>query len=114
LKPGDSNGANNATLILNASPDSTLLHHRAKILNDAGYYTSSAQSAEEALRYASSMHCALALICYSFAGAERKALADHLSKVSPGITIMWLDPELDQNQRVLMSKIESALARLSS
>jgi carboxylesterase type B len=114
LNSGDSAGANSATLILNASPDSALLDHRAKVLNGAGYYTSSAHTLEEALQFARSMHCALALICYSFDGVERNVLVQRLGRVNPAMGILCLDPELDENQLVLISRIESALARLSA
>jgi DNA-binding response OmpR family regulator len=110
----DGTGPNIATLILNASPDSILLHHRAKILNRAGYYTSSARTLEEALQFARTMHCTLALICYNFASAERKLLARRLSRVNPSMGILCLDSEVDKNQRVLISRIESALARLTA
>lgn len=103
-----------ATLILNASPDGVLLNDRAKMLNEAGYYTSSARTLEEALQHATSMNCTLALICHSFATAERKALTQRLHELSPGTAIVCLDQEADKNQRVLVSRIERALARLTA
>jgi DNA-binding response OmpR family regulator len=103
-----------ATLILNASPDAMLRHHRARMLNRAGYYTSSVQTAEEAVHHAASMNCALALICYSFANAERKALSDHLRRVSPGTTIVCVEPGLDRNHRVLAYRIERVLSKLTA
>jgi len=102
------------TLILNASPDSALLNNRARILNDAGYYTSSARTPEEAVHYAATMNCDLALICYSFASNERKMLSDRLRRLSPGTTIVCLEPGLDENTGVLVSRVQEALARLSA
>jgi len=102
------------TLILNASPDSALLNNRAKILNEAGYYTSSARTAEEAVQYAASMNCDLAIICYSFASNEIKTLSERLQRLSPGTTIVCLEPGLDDNTSVLVSRIQEALSRLSA
>jgi len=102
------------TLILNASPDSALLNNRARILNDAGYYTSSARTPEEAVHYAATMNCDLALICYSFASNERKMLSDRLRRLSPGTTIVCLEPGLDESTGVLVSRVQEALARLSA
>jgi DNA-binding response OmpR family regulator len=99
------------TLILNASPDSLLLNSRAKTLNDAGYYTSSVRTTEEAVHHAASMKCALVLICYSFGGKEKKTLSERLRKLSPGTRIVCLDPELDNNQSVLVSRVEEALQK---
>lgn len=105
-------GRNAVTLILNASPDPFLLNRRARTLNDAGYYTSSARTVEEAVLHAAKMHCTLALICYSFASIERKIISERLSELSPGTTIVCLEPELDKNQRFLISRVEAALAKL--
>ena len=99
------------TLILNASPDSELLNNRAKVLNDAGYYTSSARTPEEAAQHAASMNCTLALICYSFASAERQALSERLRRLSPGTTIVCLEQGQDDNQGLLVSRIQEALNR---
>lgn len=100
-----------ATLILNASPNPGLLNSRAKMLNDAGYYTSSARTQEEAVQLGAAMHFAVALICHSFAIDERKALSERLRKLSPGTTIVCLEPELENMQGVLVSRVEQALAR---
>lgn len=100
-----------ATLILNASPDANLLNRRAKILNGAGYYTSSAHSAEEAVQLAVGMDCALALICYSFADPERQTISEQLRKLSPRTNIVCVEPELDTHHRVLLAKVEETLAK---
>src|SRR5215471_2841393 len=99
------------TLILNASPDSELLNSRAKMLNDAGYYTSSARTPEEAAQYAASMNCHLALICYSFPSGEQKALSERLRKVSPDIPIVCLEQDSDDNTGLFVSRIQEALAK---
>ena len=102
------------TLILNASPDSDLLNHRAKVLNEAGYYTSSVRTVDEAARHAVSMNCALALICYSFAAGEKEALAERLHRLSPGIRVVCLEPQLDNSQGALISKVEQALEAVTT
>jgi|SRR5215510_8237861 len=96
-------------LILNASPNAELLNSRAKVLNDAGYYTSSARTPEEAAQYAASMNCDLALICYSFPNGEKKALSDRLRRVSPDTTIVCLEQGSDDNHGVFVSRIQEAL-----
>lgn len=98
-------------LILNASPDSELLSSRAKMLNDAGYYTSSARTPEEAAQYAASMTCHLALICYSFPTQEKKALSDYLRRISPNTSIVCLEQGSDDSTGVFVSTIEEALAK---
>jgi DNA-binding response OmpR family regulator len=102
------------TLILNASPNSLLLDSRAKALNGAGYYTSSARTPEEVLQFAVSMKCTVALICYNFAWIERNALARRLRSVSPGTTIVFVDPKLDEDRDVLVGKIQRTLERMSA
>lgn len=102
------------TLILNASPDSVLLSDRAKMLNRAGFYTSSAHTPEEAAQHAVSMNCDLALICYSFTSNEKKTIFDRLQSLSPGTTIVYLEKGQDENTNVLVSKIREALTRLSA
>lgn len=108
------NAENAITLILNASPDANLLNQRARTLNGAGYYTSSAHTAEEALRHAATMDCTLALICYSFIDKERKTLFEQLRKLSPRTKIVCLNPELDKSQHILVSRVEQALVNLSA
>jgi len=60
-----------AVVILNASLDVDLRETRARILNQAGYYTSSAESAEEVIRLAANMRCPIVIVCNSFNHAER-------------------------------------------
>lgn len=100
------------TLILNASPDPALLNTRAKLLNEAGYYTTAAHSPEEAMQLAASMNCNLALICYSFAGREKLAISERLRRLSPCTTIVWLQQELDDNQAIFVSRVRDALDRM--
>jgi DNA-binding response OmpR family regulator len=121
LRPISGKGANalnlrdsRVTLILNASPDTLLRNSRAKTLNDAGYYTSSVRTTEEAMQHAASMNCALVLICYSFGGTEKKALSERLRKLSPGTRIVCLEPESDNDPSVLISRVEEALEKLSA
>ena len=101
-----------ATLVLNASPDPGLLNNRAKLLNEAGYYTTAAHSPEEAVHLAGSMNCDVALICYSFNGTQRAAISERLQRLSPGTAIVWLQPGLDDNQCVFVSRVRNALERM--
>ena len=110
----DTTNENPVTLILNASPDSTLLTNRAKVLNSAGYYTSSAHTPEEAAQHVVGMNCALALICYSFSSKEKEAILKRLQSLSPGTTIMYLEEGQDENTNVLVSRIQKALTPLSA
>lgn len=103
-----------ATLILNASPDSNLLNNRARLLNSAGYYTSSAHTPEEAAQHVVGMNCALALICYSFSSKEKKAILERLQSLSPDTTILHLEEGQDENTNVLVSRVRKALTRLSA
>lgn len=102
------------TLILNASPDSDLLSNRAKALNSAGYYTSSAHTPEEVAQHVASMNCDLALICYSFSSSDKKAIFDRLRLLSPGTTIVCLEQGQDENTNVLVTRIQQALTRMSA
>ena len=102
------------TLILNASPDSNLLSNRAKVLNSAGYYTSSAHTPEEAAQHVVGMNCALALICYSFTSREKTAILERLQSLSPGTTILHLEEGQVENTSVLVARIRKALTRLSA
>lgn len=102
------------TLILNASPDSTLLSSRAKVLNSAGYYTSSAHTPEEAAQHVVGMNCSLALICYSFTSREKRVIFERLQSLSPGTTILHLEEGQDENTSVLVTRIQKALRRLSA
>ncbi|HEY6253451.1 MAG TPA: hypothetical protein VI685_26130 [Candidatus Angelobacter sp.] len=110
----DNTSQSPVTLILNACPDSTLLSDRAKVLNSAGYYTSSAHTAEEAAQHAVSMNCDLVLICYSFTCHEKKAIFERLQSLSPRTTIVCLEKGQDENTNVLVSRIQQALTRLSA
>src|SRR5579871_1614388 len=101
---------NAATLILNVCPDLALLQRRSRVLNEAGYYTTSARTAQESIHLAAGMDCSVALICYSLAGKEKSVLLEQLRKISPRTTIICLDSALD-NQRILVSLVEQALAQ---
>ena len=81
------------------------------MLNDAGYYTSSARTPEEAAQYAVSMNCHLAIICYSFPSQEKKALSDRLRRVSPDTPIVCLEQGSDDSTGVFVSTIQEALSK---
>jgi hypothetical protein len=108
----DKTSRTSATLILNASLDPVLLNNRAKLLNEAGYYTTAAHSLEEAMRTAVSMNCDLALLCYSFDSTQRTAISERLQRLSPGTAIVWLQPGMDDNQCVFVARVKDALNRM--
>ena len=96
-------------LILNASPDAELLKNRAQMLNDAGYYTSSAQTSEEVVQLAAQMHCDVALICHSFDVIQQSSIQQRLREISPDIMVVFVKQEMDGNHRFLVSRIREAL-----
>jgi len=98
------------TLILNASPDSELLTSRAKMLNDAGYYTSGAQTPEEAIELAGQLHCPIAIVCHSFTASERRWIHARLQEDAPTTTIVFLGESGDADPKVLLSAVKSAVA----
>jgi CheY-like chemotaxis protein len=97
---------------LNASPDATLLKDRARLLNEAGYYTTAAHSPEEAMQMAATMNCDLALICYSFDSTQRATMSERLRRLSPGTIIVWLQPGMDDNNGIFVSGVKNALQRI--
>lgn len=105
----DRTSRTSATLILNASPDPGLLNNRARLLNQAGYYTTAAHSLEEAMQAAATMNCDLALLCYSFDCTQRTAISERLRTLSPGTAIVWLQPGLDDNQSIFVARVKNAL-----
>lgn len=99
-------------LILNACPDLDLQKRRAKILNDAGYYTSSAATTDEVSRLSVRLNCTLAVVCHSFSPAERKTIKDQLLKDSPATRLLVLDHDLDSEPKNLLANIKKALYKL--
>lgn len=99
-----------AFVILNASRDSSLLAARAKALNDAGYYTSSVRTPEDAIAIASQVKCAVAIICRSFTFAEQQMMHTRIQAVVPSITVIFLGKALDDNPDGFLSAIRAAIA----
>jgi len=99
-------------LILNACPDVQLRGVRARILNDAGYYTTSASSAEEASRLSTRMNCALAVVCYSFTEREQQTIHDRLRETSPETRFVVLDHNVDEDPKGFLTRIRKALYKL--
>ena len=110
-----SNGSGQSSspiLILNACPDVQLRGVRAKILNDAGYYTSSASTPDEASRLSARMNCALAVVCYSFSETEQQTIHDRLQEQSPATRFILLDHVADEDPKGFLVKIRKALYKL--
>ena len=106
------NGGTLPILILNACPDIQLRGIRAKILNDAGYYTTSARTSQEVSQLSTRMNCALAVVCYSFTEIEQRAMRDQLYKQSPATRFVLLDHAVDEDPGNFLSKIKKALYKL--
>ena len=99
-------------LILNACPDIKLQRNRAKILNDAGYYTSSARSTTEVSKLSVRMKCALAIVCYAFSDAEQQIIHEQLRRDSPETKLLMLDHAADSEPKRLLAKVKKALSHL--
>src|SRR5262249_56185683 len=92
-----------ALVILNASRDAVLREGRAKTLNDAGYYTTSAETPEEAITLAAQMKCAVAIVCDSFTMAERRLIHMRIQKAVPATTVLFLANSDANNAQILIS-----------
>jgi len=99
-----------AVVILNASRDPFLRAARAKTLHDAGYYTSSARTPEEAIALAGQMKCAVAILCSSFSAYEQRLIHAFILERVPGTTVIFLGDSADANPHVLLSAVRAALA----
>ena len=112
MELSNGSGLPSPILILNACPDVQLRRVRAKILNDAGYYTTSASTPEEASRLSMRMKCALALVCYSFSKREQQRIHDRLQEVSPATRFVLLDHAEDEDPKGFLVQIRKALYKL--
>jgi DNA-binding response OmpR family regulator len=111
LKPcGDSSKERLPLVILNVSRDPLLREARAKTLHDAGYYTSAAQTPEEAIELAAQLRCAIAIVCHSFTVSERRWIHTRLQEDAPTMTVVFLGESGDGNPKVLLSAVKSAVA----
>ncbi len=98
-----------ALVILNVSRDSFLREARAKTLHDAGYYTSAAQTLEEAITLSTQMRCAIAIVCHSFTASERSFIHMRLLEDAPATTVVLLGESGDRNPAVLLSAVKAAM-----
>src|ERR1051326_1979512 len=112
MELSNGSGLPSPILILNACPDVQLRGVRAKILNDAGYYTTSASTPEEASRLSTRMKCALAVVCYSFSKREQRHIRDRLQEQSPATSFVLLDHAVDEDPKGFLTQIRKALYKL--
>ena len=98
-----------AVVILNASRDPFLRAARAKTLHDAGYYTSSARTPDEAIALAGQMRCAVAILCSSFSAYEQRLIHAFILERVPRTTVIFLGESADSNPHVLLSAVRAAL-----
>lgn len=99
-----------ALVILNICRDPILRETRAKTLHDAGYYTSAAETPQEAITLAMQMNCAIAIVCHLFAAPERRLIQVRLQEIAPTTTVVFLGKSSDRDPRVLLSAIKTAVA----
>ena len=97
-------------MVLNVSRDPFLRVARAKTLHDAGYYTSAAQTPEEAIELAAQLHCPIAIVCHSFTASERSWIHARLQEDAPTTTIVFLGESGDADPKALLSAVKSAVA----
>lgn len=97
-------------VILNVSRDALLREARAKTLHAAGYYTSAAQTPEEAVELAAQLRCEITIVCYSFTASERRWIHLRLQEDAPATTVVFLGESSDGDPKVLLSAIETAVA----
>ena len=112
MESGNGSGKTLPILILNACPDIQLRGIRAKILNDAGYYTTSARTSQEVSQLSTRMNCALAVVCYSFSEIEQRAMRDQLHQQSPATRLVLLDHAVDEDPKNFLARIKKALYKL--
>jgi DNA-binding response OmpR family regulator len=96
-------------VILNVSRDPLLREARAKTLHDAGYYTSAAQTPEEAIELAVQLPCSIAIVCHSFTASERRWIHRRLQEGAPTTTVVFLGESGDEDPKVLLSAIKSGV-----
>lgn len=99
-----------ALVVLNASRDATLREERAKALNEAGYFTVSVRTPEEAVTLASQVKCVVAVVCPSFTDAERRFIGLRIHQVVPATTLILLRNSSVNDLQVLISAVHTALA----
>lgn len=103
-----------ALVVLNASRNVLLRKARAETLLAAGYYTSSAETPEEAVALAAQMKCPVAIVCYSFSDSELCSIQMGIKEHAPATTVIFLGKSEDQDPQVLLSTVKAALASRES
>jgi DNA-binding NtrC family response regulator len=109
MESGISSAPTPVVLILNASLDNELREKRAKILNRAGYYTSSAESAEDVIHLAGWLRCPIVIVCHSFKHAERRRIYDCIREDAPETTVIMLNDFADSDPGILIDTVKRAL-----
>jgi DNA-binding NtrC family response regulator len=109
MNANSSSDQTSAVVILNASLDLNLREIRAKILNQAGYYTSSAESAEEVIHLAACLRCPIVIVCHSFDHAERGRIHDRIREAVPAAKVILLNHFADTDPSVLIDTVKKAL-----
>ena len=77
-------------VVLNLSRDPDARTWRAKNLNEAGCYTISTASLEEAVALVKRIRCSVAVVCHSFSESEQETARTRLSDASPSTPIILL------------------------
>ena len=112
MESGNGSSKTLPILILNACPNIQLRGIRAKILNDAGYYTTSARTSQEVSLLSTRMNCDLAVVCYSFSEIDQRAMRDQLHQQSPATRLVLLDHTVDEDPKNFLARIKKALYKL--
>jgi DNA-binding response OmpR family regulator len=102
-----------AVVILNASPDQSLLNTRAEVLHEAGYYTSSANTSDEAIALATQLNFPVVIICHGFKDEERQLLSERIREILPSTKIIFLQNG-DFDAQHLISTVRRALPEVSN
>lgn len=105
-KPG---AESRPVIVLNACPERGLRERRARLLNQAGYYTSSACSPEEAISSALYLNCAVTLICDSFSSDERQFMSTQIRSILPATKVLLLKPQDSIDPQIVVSSIRDLL-----
>jgi DNA-binding NarL/FixJ family response regulator len=100
-------------VVVNASRDPILREERAKALNDAGFYTASAQTPDEAINLTTQVKPAIAILCPSFTDAERRAIGLRIHKEAPATTVILLGKSTAADSHAVVSAVRAVLASRS-
>ena len=84
-----------ALVVLNVCREPLLREERAKILHDPGYYTSAAQSPEEAIRLSTQIHCSIAVVRHSLNASEQNFVRGWMQENAPTTAVILLRKSRD-------------------